>query len=153
VGALKRRARYPSDPSDKQWELIEPLLPPVNTDGWPEKHSRRAIVDAILYVVRTGCAWRQLPADFPPWHGVLVLQRAHPPRGGRCTSPRIVAAGATDQAHHGHRPRDVRTRDEPAERRGLRRSRLEPTGDPSVLTRLGGVLDLGDKNFAIVTPD
>jgi transposase len=56
VAAVTRRARYPSDTSDEQWKLIEPLLPPVNRGGRPEKHSRRAIVDAILYVVRTGCA-------------------------------------------------------------------------------------------------
>jgi transposase len=42
----------------------------VNTGSRPEKHPRRAVVDAILYVVRTGCAWRQLPADFPPWQTV-----------------------------------------------------------------------------------
>ena len=66
----RRTRRYPSDTSDEQWALIEPLLPPVN-QGWrPEKHPRRAVVDAILYVVRTGCAWRQLPADFPPWQTV-----------------------------------------------------------------------------------
>ncbi len=65
-----RPPRYPSDTSDEQWALIEPLLPAVRTGGRPEKHPRRAIVDAILYVVRTGCAWRQLPADFPPWQTV-----------------------------------------------------------------------------------
>ena len=42
-------------------------LPPVKTGGRPEKYPRRAIVDAILYVVRARCSWRQLPADFPPW--------------------------------------------------------------------------------------
>ncbi len=67
---MARRARYPSDTSDEQWAVIEPLLPQVNTGGRPEKHPRRAIVDAILYVVRTGCSWRQLPADFPPWQTV-----------------------------------------------------------------------------------
>jgi transposase len=61
-----RPQRYPSDTNDEQWALIEPLLPAVNTGGRPEKHPRRAVVDAILYVVRTGCAWRQLSADFPP---------------------------------------------------------------------------------------
>ena len=69
-GRMARRTRYPSDTSDEQWALIEPLLPAVRTGGRPEKHPRRAIVDAILYVVRTGCAWRQLPADFPPWQTV-----------------------------------------------------------------------------------
>src|SRR4051812_22944380 len=67
---MTRRSRYPSDTSDEQWALVEPLLPPVKTGGRPEKHPRRAIVDAILYVVRAGCSWRQLPADFPPWQTV-----------------------------------------------------------------------------------
>jgi transposase len=66
----ERPRHYPSDTSDEQWAIIEPLLPPVRTGGRPEKHSRRAIVDAILYVVRAGCAWRALPADFPPWQTV-----------------------------------------------------------------------------------
>jgi transposase len=66
----RRKQLYPSDTSDEQWELIEPLLPDVKSSGRPEKHPRRAVVDAILYVVRTGCAWRQLPADFPPWQTV-----------------------------------------------------------------------------------
>jgi transposase len=61
---------YPSDLTDAQWALIEPLLPAPNTGGRREKHPRRDIVDAILYVVRTGCAWRQLPFDFPPWQTV-----------------------------------------------------------------------------------
>lgn len=62
---------YPSDQTDDQWALIEPLLPPMRRGGRPEKHDRRRIVDAILYVVRTGCAWRQLPHDFPPWGTVF----------------------------------------------------------------------------------
>ena len=64
---MARQRRYPSDLTG---ELVKPLLPAVNTGGRPEKHPRRAIVDAILYVVRTGCSWRQLPADFPPWQTV-----------------------------------------------------------------------------------
>jgi transposase len=65
-----RPRNYPSDTSDEQWAIIEPLLPPARAGGRPEKHPRRAIVDAILYVVRAGCAWRQLPADFSPWQTV-----------------------------------------------------------------------------------
>ncbi|MGW0205275.1 transposase [Streptomyces sp. NPDC003233] len=56
--------------TDEQWELVEPLLPPARVGpkgGWREKHPRRRIVDASFYVVRTGCAWRQLPKDFAPW--------------------------------------------------------------------------------------
>lgn len=61
---------YPSDLTDEQWALVEPLLPLPRVGpkgGRREKHSRRRIVDAIFYVVRTGCAWRQLPKDFAPW--------------------------------------------------------------------------------------
>jgi transposase len=64
---VSRQRRYPSDLTDAQWALIELLLPAPNTGGRPEKHPRRDIVDTILYVVRTGCARRQLPFDFPPW--------------------------------------------------------------------------------------
>jgi transposase len=64
---VERTPRYPSDLTDEQWEIIEPMLPLPKWLGRQEKHSRRAIVDAILYVVRTGCSWRQLPVDFPPW--------------------------------------------------------------------------------------
>jgi transposase len=67
---VPRSRRYPSDLTDAQWAVIEPLLPQVKAGGRPEKHSRRDIVDAILYVVRAGCSWRQLPFDFPPWQTV-----------------------------------------------------------------------------------
>jgi transposase len=67
---MARTSCYPSDLTDDEWALVEPLLPPVSSGGRAEKHPRRDIVDAVLYVVRTGCAWRQLPADFPPWQTV-----------------------------------------------------------------------------------
>ena len=64
---------YPSDLTDEQWALIEGLLPPPRTGrkgGRREKHPRRSIVNAILYLARTGCQWRYLPKDFPPWETV-----------------------------------------------------------------------------------
>ncbi|WP_368862021.1 IS5 family transposase, partial [Frankia gtarii] len=65
------RYRYPSDLSDSQWALVEPLLPAAAAPvGRREKHDRRDLVDAILYVVRSGCAWRALPSDYPPWQTV-----------------------------------------------------------------------------------
>jgi transposase len=67
---MARTSHYPSDLTDDECALVEPLLPPAGSGGRPEKHPRRDIVDAVLYVVRTGCAWRQLPADFPPWQTV-----------------------------------------------------------------------------------
>jgi len=51
--------------------LVEPLLPPRSKDGPKPRHAYRDIVDAILYVVRTGCAWRHLPSDSPPWQTVF----------------------------------------------------------------------------------
>jgi transposase len=59
--------RYPSDLTDAQWALIDPLLSAVRGGGRPEAHPRREIVNAILYLLRTGCSWRQLPRDLPPW--------------------------------------------------------------------------------------
>jgi transposase len=56
--------------TDAQWEIVEPMLPLIKEPGRIPKHPRRAIVDAILYVVRSGCSWRQLPVDFPPWQTV-----------------------------------------------------------------------------------
>jgi transposase len=67
---VERERRYPSDLTDEQWEIVEPMLPLIKSPGRIPKHPRRAMVDAILYVVRSGCSWRQLPVDFPPWQTV-----------------------------------------------------------------------------------
>jgi len=67
-------AHYPSDLSDRQWQLIRPLLPARVKRGRPPI-DRREIIDAILYVVRTGCQWRQLPSDFPKWKTVYTVFR------------------------------------------------------------------------------
>jgi putative transposase len=61
------RKTYPTDPSDAEWECIEPHLPAPRADGRPRSHSLREILDAIFYIVRSGCAWRLLPHEFPPW--------------------------------------------------------------------------------------
>jgi transposase len=65
---------YPSDLTDAQWLQLEPLLQPVRCDrhggGRPRKYELRRVVNALLYLVKTGCQWRQLPVDFPPWHSV-----------------------------------------------------------------------------------
>jgi transposase len=63
---------YPSDLTDAQWQVIAPHLPPDRPGrrGRPLVWPRRRIVEAILYLDRTGCAWRYLPSDFPPWQTV-----------------------------------------------------------------------------------
>jgi transposase len=61
------RQPYPSDLSDGQWAVLAPLLPPPKPTGRPRVVDRRELVDAILYVQRTGCPWRHLPHDLPKW--------------------------------------------------------------------------------------
>jgi putative transposase len=62
----KQRKPYDTDVTDKEWGIIEPLIPPCPGGGRPRKTNIREVVNAIFYVLRTGCAWRLLPHDFPP---------------------------------------------------------------------------------------
>lgn len=61
------RQAYPTDVSDAEWAILEPLVPRPLPGGRPSRHARREIVNAILYVLRTGCQWRAVPHDLPPW--------------------------------------------------------------------------------------
>jgi putative transposase len=61
---------YHTDLSDSEWARIEPHLPIPKASGRPRVHPLREILNAIFYIVRSGCAWRLLPHDFPPWKTV-----------------------------------------------------------------------------------
>jgi len=61
------RIAYPSDLTDAQWRLIAKRIPPAKPGGRYRSVNMREVVNGILYLVRTGCSWRQLPHDFPPW--------------------------------------------------------------------------------------
>jgi putative transposase len=61
------RRPYPSDLTDTQWELLEPLIPPAKSGGRPRTVQMREIINGIVYLNRTGCQWRSLPHDLPPW--------------------------------------------------------------------------------------
>jgi putative transposase len=63
---------YPSDVTDRQWQIISKLLPPRKKRGRPPV-DRREIINAIFYVNRTGCQWRALPHDFPKWKTVYTV--------------------------------------------------------------------------------
>lgn len=63
---------YPSDITDGQWKILRRLLPPRRATGRP-RLDRRRVLSAILYVVRTGCQWRQLPREFPRWKSVYTV--------------------------------------------------------------------------------
>lgn len=62
--------RYASDMTDAEWSLIAPMMPKVNRIGRPRETDLRAVVNAILYMAATGCQWRQLPKEFPPYSTV-----------------------------------------------------------------------------------
>ena len=64
------RKTYRTDLSDAEWAYIEPHIPTPKAPGRPRVHPLREIFDAILYLLRSGCAWRLLPHDFPPWKTV-----------------------------------------------------------------------------------
>ena len=64
---MNERRVYPSDLNDEQWTHRAPLLPPPNRRGRPRTADVRRVVDGIGYVLRTGCQWRYLPGEYPPW--------------------------------------------------------------------------------------
>ena len=69
--ASSERKPYPSDLSDAEWQQVEPHLPRRKSPrGRKREHSLREIVNGIFYVLRSGCAWRMLPHDLPPWKTV-----------------------------------------------------------------------------------
>jgi putative transposase len=70
-----QRQGYHTDLSDAEWVIVEPYVPAVLHRGRPLLHSRREIVNAIFYIIRSGCAWRLLPRDLPPWKTVFHYWR------------------------------------------------------------------------------
>jgi putative transposase len=58
---------YPTDLTDKEWAIIEPLLPTPKSKGRNRSTDLRQVINAILYLLHEGCQWRALPHDFPPW--------------------------------------------------------------------------------------
>ena len=99
--------RYPSDLSDAEWALVAPLIPPSKHGGRPRSVNVREILNAIFYVLWTGCQWKALPKDFPPkstvydyldlWEWDGTLERLHHAlyvqereRQGREASPTVA---------------------------------------------------------------
>jgi putative transposase len=70
------RKPYSTDLSDTEWACLQPHLPVPKVPGRPRIHNRREILDAIFYVLRSGCPWRLLPHDFPSWKTVFHYFRA-----------------------------------------------------------------------------
>ena len=83
----RSKLRYPSDLTDDEWRLVEPLIPPGKTGGGKRTVIMREVVNGLMYVLSTGCQWRAIPKDLPPKstiHGYFdlwtydgTLQRLH----------------------------------------------------------------------------
>ena len=72
----RSKLRYPSDLTDEEWALIEPLIPPAKRGGGKRTADMREVVNGLMYVLSTGCQWRAIPKDLPPRstvHGYLDL--------------------------------------------------------------------------------
>ena len=100
----RSKLRYPSDLTDKEWALIEPLIPPAKGGGNTRTVIMREVVNGLMYVLSTGCQWRAIPKDLPPrstvhgyfdlwnWDGTLArmheaLYAACREQAGREASP------------------------------------------------------------------
>ena len=66
MSAAAARKPYPTDLTDLQWTIVEPLIPPAKAGGRPRAVDMREVVNAILYINRSGCQWDMLPHDLPP---------------------------------------------------------------------------------------
>jgi transposase len=62
----RSKLRYPSDLTDEEWQLVEPLIPPGKPGGGKRTVNMREVVDGLMYVLSTGCQWRAIPKDLPP---------------------------------------------------------------------------------------
>jgi putative transposase len=102
------RKPYPTDLTDEQWKLIEPFLPEAKPGGRPRETDLREVLNALLYLVRSGCQWRMIPHEFPPWKTCYNYYRAWIDNGtwdeiiasmrmevraqaGRAQTPRVAA--------------------------------------------------------------
>lgn len=65
------RPTYPSDLTDEQWAILAPLIPPPRKNVRPRQADMREVINAIMYLLRTGCPWRHLPHDLPPYRTVF----------------------------------------------------------------------------------
>lgn len=73
--------RYPCGLTDSEWEQVKHLFDPPGRTGRPERYPRRQMLDACIYVLRSGCSWRMLPKDFPSWQAVYKTFRRWLARG------------------------------------------------------------------------
>jgi putative transposase len=98
------REPYPSDLNDKEWEILKARLPAKKDPrGRPRKQDLRELLNGIFYLLRTGCSWRMLPHDLPPWETVYSQFRAWKRQGAweevHCTLREFVRIGMGREPH------------------------------------------------------
>lgn len=113
AGIEEKTKRYPSDLTDEEWDRLLPFMPEGARKGRRPGVDLREILNAIRYIARSGCSWRVLPKDFPPWQTVVV-------------SSFHAALFVRDDPRHGadDRSRARRPRSEP-----VRRRNRQPVGE------------------------
>jgi transposase len=85
----RTRRLYPSELTDQEWNVLEPLLASPERRGRPPKWPARRIADAVFYLLRSGCAWRMLPREYPPWQTVYYHFLASGASTDGCAKPTI----------------------------------------------------------------
>ncbi|MGH2967148.1 MAG: transposase [Solirubrobacterales bacterium] len=90
--------------TDTEWALVEDLFDPPGREGRPARYSRRDMVDAVLFLARTGCQWRYLPDNYPPWEAVWQQwRRCRRRASGRAGRSRTGGGSARAQRVRRHR--------------------------------------------------
>jgi len=119
------RKPYPTDLTDEQWKLVEPMLPRAKPGGRPRKADLREVVNALFYLVRSGCQWRMIPHEFPPWRTCYNYYRAWIESGTWDEIVYLLRSEVRTQAGRNEQPRvaaidsqSVKTTEQGGEQRG-----------------------------------
>jgi putative transposase len=119
------RKPYPTDLNDEEWNLIETLLPDPKPGGRPRKTDLREVLNALFYLVRSGCQWRLIPHEFPPWKTCYNYYRAWIRDGTWDEVLVVLRTGVRTQAGRDEQPRvaaidsqSVKTTEQGGEQRG-----------------------------------
>jgi putative transposase len=119
------RKPYPTDLTDEQWKLVEPMLPRAKPGGRPRKADLREVVNALFYLVRSGCQWRMIPHEFPPWRTCYNYYRAWIESGTWDEIVYLLRSEVRTQAGRNDQPRvaaidsqSVKTTEQGGEQRG-----------------------------------
>jgi putative transposase len=119
------RKPYPTDLTDEQWKLVQPFLPDAKPGGRPREVDLREVLNALFYLVRSGCQWRMIPHEFPPWRTCYNYYRAWIDSGTWDEIVYLLRLEVRAQADRNEQPRvaaidsqSVKTTEQGGEQRG-----------------------------------